>query len=143
MIGEFLYALTTKDVISQPVLQRVLQRQGNSGAAVNVDALLPAVPPDRAFVVTNINGIGLAGAAQTTQRLEWNIISEGVDIASLVVWTPNPALQNWGDHAQVDLLLMPGEQLRCRGVFSAAGASNTVSAGAVGVFLPKGNLQLR
>jgi hypothetical protein len=144
MIGDWLYQLTAKDAISQPVMQRVVQGNGGGALAVNVDVLLPVVPPDRVFAVSQLVGYGTAGAAQTTLRLEWNLIADGVNsIASITGWTANPAIQVFGHGQTVQLVLWPGEQLRLRGVFSAGGANNVVSAGAFGFFLPKGNLQLR
>lgn len=144
MLGEFLYALTRKDALTQPVMQRLVQLQGGGAAAVNVDVALPAVPQDRVFVVTQLQGAGIAGAAQTTQRLDWVILADGANaIASITSWTANPAIQVFADGESINIVLWPGEQLRCRGVFSAGGASNTVSCGAIGFLLPKGNLQLR
>lgn len=147
MIGEFLYQLTAKDVISQPVLQRVTLLNGAAAAAVNVDISFPAVPGDRVFWVTHCQSAVIPGAGQIGQRLEWNVIdSVGNNLLSGPAITFNPALAaaQIASHSwTTELLLMPGEVLRARGVFSAGGVANTLSAAAFGIFLPKGNLQLR
>lgn len=143
MLGDFLYRLTDKDAISQPVLQRGLLSGGGNVAAVNVDVLLGPIPADRVFQCTNLSAIGIGGGAQTLGRLDW-VIFDGLNaLVNAANWSPNPPINTWGNSAACDFYLWPGEYLRCRGVFSAGAIANVVSAGAIGMYLPKGTLQLR
>lgn len=144
MLGEFLYQLTTKDAITAPVLQRVIQRGGDTQALATVPVVLPVVPHEMMFVVRNLSLIGIAGAAQTVSRLEWNILADGAnDLGAIGVSTPNPAVATWGFSEFKEFILMPGESLRARGFFNAGAAANTISATAIGMFLPKGTMQFR
>jgi hypothetical protein len=142
MIGEFLYQLTAKDAITQPVIQRRFNRARVSAAAtvVNVD-LLP-VPGEYVEVVTHINISCAAGAAQTLTRALCVVRDpQGNDIFN--VFLAQSGIQFDDRGMKVELVLFPGELLRVTGVFNAGANANAVIGNAHGYILPKGSLQLR
>lgn len=145
MIGEFLYALTGKEANTQPVLQRVLRRAITTIAATTATANLEPVPLELCWHVTHLNVLAGAGAAQTCSSWRVEIEDENGNFLA-EVWRSIPdaaAVQSRGDARQVDFILMPRERLVVDGFFSAGANPNTVSLDAFGVFMPRGNLQLR
>lgn len=148
MFGDFLYALTAKDAISAPVLQRQLERAIGAGvASVTATVQSQPTPGDKVCYVSNMTFQAAPGAAQTCQRLTATVIdSAGATIAVLCVFNPNPAIAaavTVGHSFACDLLLFPGELIQLAGTFNAGANQNAVYLDLHKIHIPKGNLQLR
>ena len=143
MLGDFLYALTVKDQITQPVLQRRLDttRAQLANAIVVVDG--PEVPLDRWARLSHISVDFVSGAAQTISSYDAFIVDSAGNEQTTLMRAYFPAIANFADWDHLDVLLGPGERLRARGFFNAGAAVNTGNLDAVMMLLPKGNLQLR
>jgi len=145
MLGEFLYGLTQKDAITQPVLQRRIEFTFASTAALLVSVQGPIVPQDKAFLVQHVTVSANAGAGQLTVDTSVSILDSvsGATVVAVIPPTPQTASRLSGQAMQVEFLLMPGERLQAAGDFNLAGVANGVGLHVIGIYLPKGNLQLR
>jgi len=145
MLGEFLYGLTPKDAITQPVLQRRLEFTFASAAALLVSAQGPIVPQDKVFLVQHIAVSANAGAGQLTVDTSVSVVDSvsGATVVAVIPPTPQTASRLSGQAVQVEFLLMPGERLQAAGDFNLAGVANGLGLHVIGLYLPKGNLQLR
>lgn len=143
MIADFLYALSEMEAASAPVLQRYRERFTLSAAAAQVTAVGTPVPRDKFCVVLCVTAEATEGAGETVNGMvvaindETNTFSTRIAYASLIGTARLTSTFNF-------VLLAPGERLVCSGEFSPGGPSaNQVSCDAIGLYIPKGNLQLR
>lgn len=145
MLGEFLFALTPKDAITQPVIQRRINTGSGSASATTVTVDLPPVPPDKIELVKHITIRGFAGAAQTvTQFRAYIVDSVGPNIFMQVISLRTVTPVQFDDlGVMVNLTLMPGERIRVLVSFNAGAAANSAEGNTHGLLLPKGNMQLR
>ena len=145
MIGDFLYALSGKEAQTAPVLQRVIQRGSTSLAAATVTVNLSPVPLEMIFHLTHLNVRCISGAAQTCTTFRVEIEDElGNIIAELWRSVPDAApVADRADARAFNVLLMPRERLTLDGFFNAGAAANIAGIDAIGMFLPRGNIQFR
>jgi hypothetical protein len=141
MLGEFLYQLTAKDAITQPVMQRKVEQLGLAAAALTVDADFEVIPQDRVAILTNLFVIATAGAAQLVTDVRATVRQSTTQIAGINYKPSGLVADGFGYDCQY--LLWPGEFVRIRGTFDAAVDTNIISASIQLVYIPKGNLQLR
>jgi len=145
MIGEYLYGLNEQELVSQPALQRRIERWTASASTTFVSADSAAVPQDKVYMISNAAVLCIGGAAQTVTRLYLSIINEqGSLVADIIAqFVPPTAATINGWQLPVNIPLMPFERLQVGAGFSAGVAANTVIGSTIGFFLPKGNVQLR
>lgn len=141
MIGDFLYLLSDMEARSAPVLQRFMNFVQFSDAAVVVDADSPAVPADKYLLLQNVVGVPTPGGAQTIVQSHLLII-DAIG-TTLLILDRSPAGVGQLRLNGNQVLLAPGERIRFTSQFSAGAVANTCSVHVIGIFLPKGNLQLR
>lgn len=142
MIGELLFQITRQEARSAPVMQRFWTRGTNAVANVQVIASLPSVPMDKVFLITSLNVLLIAGAAQTvsTWQVYPNVPGLIFDDSGTLAAVQRQAFRWIGAPVAT---LMPGENLQVEGNFNAGAAVNTSQIFAQGYLIPKGTLQLR
>ena len=145
MIGEYLYYLTEKELRSQPVLQRKIDRVSAVAASTFVSVLSFTVPADVFFLLQHVSIGAVAGAAQTATAVFCMIEDEnGADLAALTETRAFDTLvlnNAWTE--SVSTVIMPGEHIMAGAFFSLGAVNNTVRLSTHGLLLPRGNLQLR
>lgn len=144
MIADFLYALSEMEAASAPVLQRYRERFTLSAAAVQVTAVGTPVPRDKFCVVLCVTAETVPGAAQTDVSLVVAINDETNTFSTRIAYAFGSSTVGAFLASQFDyVLLAPGERLVAAAEFSAGANPNQVSCDAIGLYIPKGNLQLR
>lgn len=144
MIGEFLYSLSAMEAASAPVLQRYRERVTLSAAAVTVEAIGTPVPADKFCLVLCCTAETVDGAGQTTSRLVVAINDEPRTFSCIVAHSFGSSANGSFLASQFSSVLVgPGERLVAAATFSSGVNPNQVTLDATGLYIPKGNLQLR
>lgn len=143
-LGSQLYSLSPKELRSAPVLQRVIRREQANVALATVTLNTPPVPLEMIWHLTHLNVYTSSGAAQTTTGWRVEIEDENGNLIS-ELWRNEGggAVGSRGDAFDLDVLLMPRERLTLDAFFNAGAAANFASLDAIGIFMPRGTIQLR
>jgi len=149
---EFLYTLQPQEAVSAPVAQRFTRRvlpAAAAQAAFNVEMF--QCPLDKIAIVTAWSAIGAPGAAQNvslfTARIQddvFNVLYEHRETTQSR-FNANGAAVIEGDFFEdtCEWIIMPSERFELGITFNAGAAANTVNFHCMGIFIPKGTLQLR
>jgi len=145
VIGDVLYGLTPKELVSAPVIQRFAQRGSNLLAAVSVSGAIAQVPGDMILRLTDFSIIADGGAAQTVTGLAVSVMADDtfVTVVHTLLEELDLAALSVTRRFQCDVMMMPDEVILAIANYSAAVAANGLRLSALGYMLPRGNTQFR
>jgi len=146
-LGDFLYQLQHQEAVSGPAPQRGILVASAAGLAAQVDADTIPISSEVAFIIKSLSIRATPGAAQTARTfIVQQLDGANNTLAELACANNNPAIAaniNVGHSWHGEWILMPQERLRASVLFNAGAANNAVLFYVTGIYIPRGNLQLR
>jgi hypothetical protein len=135
-----LYEIDAKALSSGVLISRWSEIVTAAGTAVTVTATGSKVAGDRVRVVTEISGLVISGAAQTSTAQTIQVQGNASNFLYQRIISYTAVLSRGETFGNLNYVLLPNEQLALLGTFNAGVNSNSITMYAIGYEMPRGNV---